>query len=116
MDVLDLIREGAVLSAAVIGGAQMLLAPHAVIRCGRLVFYDLASGRARSLRFDAFEWAGDRIVWLIESGDRVAKVGSVWLEVPEAGQAWRRDWLDQPENEKNLLLKEFQHQVDALEF
>lgn len=116
MDVLDLIRAGAVLSAAVAGGAQMLLAPHAVIRCGRLVFYDLAAGRARSLRFDAFEWAGDQVVWLIESGDRVAKVGSVWLEVPEAGQAWRRDWVDQPENEKNLLLKEFQQQVDALEF
>lgn len=115
MNVLDLIREGVVLTAEVADGARMLLAPNASIRSGRLVFYDLSAARARSLKFDAFEWLDDRGVWLIHSGDRVARVCSVWTESPEAGKAWREHWLDRPEEEKMRLLQEFQRQIDTLD-
>lgn len=115
MNVLDLIREGVVLTAAVDDGARMLLAPSATIRSGRLVFYDLSASRARSLKFDAFEWVDDRGVWLIHSGDRVARIHSVWRESFEAGEAWRQHWLDRPEEEKLRLLQEFQRQIDTLD-
>jgi hypothetical protein len=112
---LELIANGAVLEAAVAGGARMLLAPCAKIINGRLAFYDLAAGRARILKFDVMDWEGAQGVWLIQAGDRVACVTSVGRESSAAVTAWQWRWLDNPREVKSLMMREFQAAIDALD-
>jgi hypothetical protein len=114
MKLLTLIQNGAVLSANVPDGARMLLAPPAVIRDGRLIFYDLASGRARLLKFDAVEWVNEDQATLLQAGDRVADLTRTTDVSPAATAAWNRLWLDRPGPEQARLLEEFRAEIEAL--
>lgn len=111
MNLLDLIAQGAVLTVNLVSGAKMLLGPVAEIHAGRLLFYDLTSDRARTLKFDALEWPHELGAWLIEHGDRIAYLTLAAEDSPEALAAWKIQWADQPVEEQNRLREMMTEQV-----
>jgi hypothetical protein len=99
---LELIRSGAVLTPAVPDPVRFLLAPVAVVHEGRLHFFDLIGDRVRTLKYDREEREGERVVWLVQAGDRVAGLTAVIDESNEAQDAWRLHWdgLADPEQQR----------------
>lgn len=114
MTLLELIGAGAVLTPAVPDPVKLLLAPVALVHRGRLYFYDLVSGRARTLKFEGEDWESERRVWLVQAGDRVASLTLVTDESAEASSAWRRLWLDPPADEQARLRQHFQSALESL--
>jgi len=114
MSLLELIDAGVVLTPAVPEPVKLLLAPVALVHRGRLYFYDLVGGRARTLKFEREEWEHERCVWLVQAGDRVASLAPVADESVEASSAWRRRWLDLPAIEQAQLRQRFQSALEAL--
>ncbi len=114
MTPLELIKRGAVLSATVPGGARMLLGPHAIMERGRLLFYDLAAERARVLKVDAYECDENDAIWLVQAGDRVARLSPVTGESSEAQTAWAQHWAKQPAEHQNRLLERMKTATEAV--
>lgn len=114
MTPLELIKLGAVLSATVPGGARMLLGPHAMVERGRLLFYDLAAERARTLKFDAYECGENDAIWLVQAGDQVARLSPIALETAAAQTAWQQHWAKQPAEHQNRLLERMKTAIDAI--
>lgn len=98
---LELIRAGAVLTPAVPDPVRFLLAPAAVVRQGRLHFFDLIGDRVRTLKYDREEWSGEQTVWLVQAGDRVASLTAVGEASTEALSAWQLRWDGLPDPEKH---------------
>ncbi len=114
MTPLELIKRGAVLSAAVPGRACMLLGPHVVVERGRLLFYDLAAERARTLKFDAYGGGENGAIWLVQAGDQVARLSPVATESAEAEIAWQQHWARQPAEHQNRLLERMKTAIEAV--
>lgn len=111
---LELIKHGAVLTATAPGGARMLLGPQALMERGRLLFYDLVAERARSLKFDAYEGGEDDAIWLVQAGDRVARLSPVAKEPVEVAAAWHRFWTGQPAEHRNRLRERMGAALEAI--
>ncbi len=101
VNLMEVIRSGAVLTPAVPDPVRFLLAPAAVVHQGRLHFFDLVGERVRTLKYDCEEWEGERVVWLVQAGDRVASLTAVDETSIEARTAWRLRWDGLPELEKH---------------
>ena len=92
----------------------MLLGPHAVVERGRLLFYDLAAERARTLKFDAYECGENAVIWLVQAGDQVARLSPVAAESPEAEPAWDQHWARRPAEHQNRLLERMKAAIEAV--
>lgn len=114
MSLLELISAGVVLTPAVPDPVRFLLAPVAVVNHGRLYFYDLAGERARSLKFEGEDWENERLVWLVQAGDRVASLALVADASAEAQFAWQRHWLDQSTVDRARLHHHFRAALNEL--
>jgi hypothetical protein len=110
----ELIKRGAVLSATAPGGTRMLLGPQALVERGRLLFYDLVAERARALKFDAYEGGENDTIWLVQAGDRVARLSPVATESAEVETAWQQHWARQPAEHRSRLLERMRAALEAI--